>query len=118
MIYLMSLKKWKTDGLPEERETIFLRGEGETSELAPSSDLQKVWESSAKSKKHWEICKQEYGKELQSPRKKALLSLIAAVSEEEQDWNIVCNCESSERCARGILYDILMEEGVDCFVED
>lgn len=124
MIYLMQYDKWLTDGKKEERVTVFLRGKECCEGLAPSEELQEVWEHSRKTKEDWEIVRAEYLRELGSAKGRACLGMLAAaIAEEEEDeegkdWNIVCSCGSRKQCAIEILYDELMKRKVECFVED
>jgi uncharacterized protein YeaO (DUF488 family) len=79
-------------------------------QLAPSAELVKVAQKSARSPAGWKTFEKRYRRELSTPDNQRLVDLLAALSQ-RADFSVGCFCEEERECHRSILRNVLAEHG-------
>lgn len=80
-------------------------------ELAPSEELVKRAQA-ADDEASWRDFAKRYRSEMKEPDRARLLALLAALSH-QTSFAVGCYCEDENRCHRGLLRELLAEQGAE-----
>jgi uncharacterized protein YeaO (DUF488 family) len=80
-------------------------------DLSPSDEAFEMARS-AKTDKEWAAFKKRFHKEMNEPRARRTLDLLAALSR-EANFAVGCYCEKEEHCHRSVLRELFEERGTE-----
>ena len=79
-------------------------------ELAPSQPLVSWALAAPWTDARWRRYARRYRREMQEPRARRLIELLAALSR-STNFSVGCYCENEQRCHRALLRELLRERG-------
>jgi uncharacterized protein YeaO (DUF488 family) len=79
-------------------------------ELAPSRALVSYARAKPWTDARWAAYKRRYLREMRVPETRRLITMLAALSK-QANFSICCYCETSGRCHRSLLAELLREQG-------
>lgn len=85
--------------------------------LSPTQALLDWYKSNEKKEGSWDLYCKIFRKELLSTEKQVGLAMIENLSKGSKDVILLCYCKDKEHCHRSLIYEALVNRGVECICE-